>query len=182
MSSIARPLCILGVGGTESMLHCEKTAEPPSLVGFNAPVAPPPSSTRLHSIARPPVVPQARQSVHQSSLVHLALLTLNLPNKANPSQMATLGDANTRLEEDSYVILATMHLNKELRRREALIALAWLVQPSPLLEPVFMVKAIEREFGLSPAEFSVHRHYPEDFWLEFHHQRHRVLITEMCKF
>ncbi|KAL5198022.1 hypothetical protein ABZP36_001534 [Zizania latifolia] len=95
--------------------------------------------------------------------------------------MATLGDANTRLEEVSYVVPAMVHLNKELRRHKALSAMAWLVQPLPPVEPAFIANAIEREFGLNQEDFTVHRHYPEDFRLNFHHQRHRDLVSEARK-
>ncbi|KAL5224917.1 hypothetical protein ABZP36_011556 [Zizania latifolia] len=58
---------------------------------------------------------------------------------------------------------------------------AWLVQPLPLFEPEVIADAIEREFGLSQEDFSVHRHYPKDFCLDFLHQRHRNLVSEARK-
>ncbi|KAL5207917.1 hypothetical protein ABZP36_032352 [Zizania latifolia] len=92
--------------------------------------------------------------------------------------MATLADTNTRLEEVSCVLPASVFLNKELGCLEALTAVAWLVQLFSPVEPDLLPDALEKEFGLSHDEFTLWRHYPEDFRIDFRHQRHWDLVSE----
>ncbi|KAG8050907.1 hypothetical protein GUJ93_ZPchr0009g240 [Zizania palustris] len=60
-------------------------------------------------------------------------------------------------------------LNKELRHREALTTMAWLVQPFPSVEPDFLAATLAREFGLNSDDFTISHHYPKDFWINFFH-------------
>lgn len=92
--------------------------------------------------------------------------------------MARPGDPAGRPEETSATASSTRDMERELANG----AVAWPGQNRPKVNPEVIKRAIYHKFAVLPADVSVAKPLPEDFFIDFKHRHHRDEAVALEKF